>query len=594
MTAETERASPPERPGRRGRKRRNVGGPKLVVKLATQIATDKNGERETTTRRRRGRPPTKGKGTPISHEEENGGVEDIGVLRESDTVTEEMEPRGGRPVRRRNRKFMWNLALIKRRGRISEKGPAGNLGRGRRKGCARSAESGNTQEEAMRDKLAIIQVAPGSPEPDAKKPKAHNVLTASLEGEEKQENAVSLDSIESARVEDSTPHSPKLSSRAFRRRKSLFGYRRKPAHELLLKMRNAQSPAEEKIPRKRRKLVCYTYEAVDLPGNEEKSLEPLEQGQQGLTDNLISGRPSRVIRVPKRFMDDEGPPGPLGKKVGQSEHQEEELCSDSEKPNLFQALKVGSKQKSASKRSPCDDEENLVGKSVELKPIGLTGAPQRRVGRPAYDSTSLKIYERLKMLTASLTQRKEQRMASSHFKTLGEKEECESHGAGESLGSTELRKWGSSDIKIADLNCSGVVHKVAIHTDDQVIGQAALSSVEALETKADGENYGNAHWHFSTFASLTTLYFFPAGRTFLQGATDAQSTDAAQSEAALAQSGSIHKVNISGANKRMLHLLKRAKVQLIKIDQQKQMKTAQVSLFLFYLLYFFHPTLGNS
>lgn len=44
----------------------------------------------------------------------------------------------------------------------------------------------------------------------------------------------------------------------------------------------------------------------------------------------------------------------------------------------------------------------------------------------------------------------------------------------------------------------------------------------------------------------------------------------------LGQGSSIHKVSISGANKRMLHLLKRAKVQLIKIDQQKQMKTAQV------------------
>jgi len=35
--------------------------------------------------------------------------------------------------------------------------------------------------------------------------------------------------------------------------------------------------------------------------------------------------------------------------------------------------------------------------------------------------------------------------------------------------------------------------------------------------------------------------------------------------------------SLTGANKRMLHLLKRAKVQLIKIDQQKQLKMFQVT-----------------
>lgn len=54
------------------------------------------------------------------------------------------------------------------------------------------------------------------------------------------------------------------------------------------------------------------------------------------------------------------------------------------------------------------------------------------------------------------------------------------------------------------------------------------------------------------------------------------STDAGKSEVVLGQGSTFHKISISGANKRMLHLLKRAKVQLIKIDQQKQMKTAQV------------------
>lgn len=74
--------------------------------------------------------------------------------------------------------------------------------------------------------------------------------------------------------------------------------------------------------------------------------------------------------------------------------------------------------------------------------------------------------------------------------------------------------------------------------------------------------------------------FFLAERTSLEGAPDVQSTDADRSELVLAQGSSIHKVSISGANKRMLHLLKRAKVQLIKIDQQKQMKSVQVRIYM--------------
>ncbi|KAK3525478.1 hypothetical protein QTP86_032212 [Hemibagrus guttatus] len=545
VTAETESASPSEKRERKCGK--NVGRPKLVVKMATQMMADKNLPRETALRRGRGKPSEKEKGTEISHEEENGGVEDE-MLDESGTDAKRTEKRQGRPGQRRRRKFVWNLTLIKRRGRISKNSLPENLGRGRRRGCVRTAGSGGTQEEAMGDELSVDQHVP---ELDVKQRKVHKVLTESHEEAEKQENAVSPDGIENTPEKDGSPDSPKLSPRSIKRRKSLFGYRRKPEQASLLKMRNAQATAEGRIPRKRRRLVCYTYESVDSPVNPEQSQEPPVQseGQQGLTDSVTSSRPSRVIRVPKRFMDDESMSGLLGKKLVQAENQEDEPCSDSEEANHSQTLRFGSKQKSASKRILCDDEESSAGKAVELKPSSLTGGPRKKVGRPAYDSTPLKIYERLKMLTASLTQRKEQRMASARSKALGEKEECESPG--ESPGSRDLKKWGSPDIKIADLNCSGVVHKVAIHADDQVISQSALSTVEGLETKADES-------------------------TDPEGAPDVQSTDAVKSEVVLVQGSSVHKVSISGANKRMLHLLKRAKVQLIKIDQQKQMKTAQL------------------
>ncbi|XP_053087349.1 histone-lysine N-methyltransferase 2B isoform X3 [Pangasianodon hypophthalmus] len=553
VTTETEREPPSEKREKKGGKlQQNVGKPKLVVKLATKEMTNKNLPRETTLRRGRGKPSEKEKGTKFSHEEENGGVEEE-VLDEPAADAGRKETRQGRTSQSRQRKFVWNLTLIKRRGRSSKKVLAENLGRRSRREYARTAEpQGKAQEEATRDELAIDQDASVSPKPVAKQKKVRNVTSASPK-EEEQENAVSPDGSEGTPVKGSSPHSPKLSPRALKRRKSLFGYRRKPEQESLLKMKKAQSQAASRIPRKRRRLVCYTYEAVESPANQEQSQEPPAQvaSQQGLTDSVISSRPSRVIRVPKRFMDDEGMSGLLGKKAVQTENQEDESCSDTEEANLSQTPRLGSKQKSANKRTICDNEEDFVAKSEEWKPGSLTGGPRKKVGRPAYDATPLKIYESLKMLTASLAQRKEQRMASARFKALGEKVECESHGEVESPASRELRKWGSSDIKIGDLNCPGVVHKVAIHADDQVISQSALSSVEELETKAEVE------------------------RTSLEDATDLQSTDAGKSEVVLAQGSSFHKVNISGANKRMLHLLKRAKVQLIKIDQQKQMKTAQ-------------------
>lgn len=47
-----------------------------------------------------------------------------------------------------------------------------------------------------------------------------------------------------------------------------------------------------------------------------------------------------------------------------------------------------------------------------------------------------------------------------------------------------------------------------------------------------------------------------------------------------------HRSGLTGANKKMLHLLRKAKVQLMKIDQQKQLKSSQVmsiNTFFFYL-----------
>ncbi|TSO05402.1 Histone-lysine N-methyltransferase 2B [Bagarius yarrelli] len=537
VSAETEEASLLKKCERKRETHRNDERPKLVVKLPTKKIE-------------RSLPRGGDEATKMSHEKDDGGVEDelLGKS-ESDTESERTVKQQGPRKQRRQRKLVWNLTLIKRRGRISRRSLAENLGNSARRRYGRTAQLGKTQRGASRTKLVVDRDAPVFPEPDTNQQKVHKVPNASL-------NAASPDGIKNAPVVDSSPLSPKVSSRGLKRRKSLFGYRRKPEQELMLQMRKAQSP-ESRIPRKRRKLVCYTYEVVESPGNQEPPLDLLEQtvSQEGIADAASSSRPSRVIRVPKRFMDDESMSGLPGKKVIQTENQEEEeSCSTCEEADLFQAPGTGSKLKSANRGLLCDDEESL-GNSVDWKQSGLTRVavgPRKKVGRPTGDSSYVKIYERLKMLTASLTRRKQQRMASARSRALGENGENKSQGASEPPFSEELRKWGRTDIKIADLNCSGVVHKVAIHADDQVISPSALSSVKELETKASAE------------------------RTDPEPATDRQSTDMAKSEVVLAPSSSSYKINTLGANKRMLHLLKRAKVQLIKIDQQKQMKSAQL------------------
>ena len=52
------------------------------------------------------------------------------------------------------------------------------------------------------------------------------------------------------------------------------------------------------------------------------------------------------------------------------------------------------------------------------------------------------------------------------------------------------------------------------------------------------------------------------------------------------EKGASQRVRLTGANKRMFNLLKKAKVQLIKIDQQKQLKSVGVCMTIARLFFF--------
>ncbi|XP_036423102.1 histone-lysine N-methyltransferase 2A isoform X3 [Colossoma macropomum] len=550
--------------------------PKFVVKLASKNVTKKNasGRQQVKKASLRGvREKITQKGIKFSHEQENGGVDDEALDKPGNEVkvaAAEVERKGRKQDdtiilenRTRQKKLVWTLTLVKGKRRTSKKRLADNLDQNPSRGFVKTADLDQSEHGKTKDVLTTDDST--SPRTTGKRRRIPKAMRASLEvrTEAGQEDAVSPDGSAGALLRDNSSRSPKKSPPVVKRRKSLFGYRRTPEQELMRKMRESQLQGEGKIPRKRRRLVCYAYEVVDSPVREDQQQELPGQAQdtgaasqQGFAEGgVVSARPSRVIKVPKRFMDDEGMSGLPVKKPAQTEILPNESGIELEQADIQQTQEFKRRRKRAKLHNISDGDGNFVGKAKSQggKPRGFSGSsdgPQKKVGRVAYDSTHLKIYERLKKLTASLAQRRQKRMAS--YKDDGVKLEGELQGTEESSGSRGVRRQRNSDLKIEEVNSPGVVRKLAVHVDDTA-GQSAVSTVEGGEdaTKAVAEG------------------------TSLEG-TDVQRQDESCSQISAEQVSPIQRLNLSGANKRMLHLLKRAKVQLIKIDQQKQLKSAQL------------------
>ncbi|KAL6461209.1 hypothetical protein MHYP_G00311750 [Metynnis hypsauchen] len=543
--------------------------PKFVVKLASKNVTKKkaSGRQQVKKASLRGvREKTAQKGTEFSHKQENGGVDEVLTKPGNEVAAAEDERKGRRQDeaiilenRTRQKKLVWTLTLVKGKRRTSKKRLADNLDQSPSRGFVKTADLDQSEDGKSKDVLTTDDST--SPKTTGKRRKIPKAMRDSLEvgTEAGPEDAVTPDD---ALLRENSSHSPKKSPTVVKRRKSLFGYRRTPEQELMRKMRESQLQGEGKIPRKRRRLVCYAYEVMDSPLREDQQQELPGQAQdagvasqQGLAEGgVVSARPSRVIKVPKRFMDDEGMSGLPVKKPAQTEILPNESGTELEQVDVQQSQELKRRQKRAKLHDISDDDGNFVGKakSQGRKPRGLSelsDSPRKKVGRVAYDSTHLKIYERLKKLTASLAQRRQKRMAS--YKDDGVKLEGELQGTEESSSFRDVGSQRNSDLKIEEVNSPGVVRKLAVHVDDTAV-QSAVSTVEGGEDAAKAVEV-----------------------TSLEG-TDVQREDAKDSQVSVEQVSPIQRLNLSGANKRMLHLLKRAKVQLIKIDQQKQLKSFQL------------------
>ncbi|XP_026202752.1 histone-lysine N-methyltransferase 2B isoform X2 [Anabas testudineus] len=307
-----------------------------------------------------------------------------------------------------------------------------------------------------------------------------------------------------------------------RQRKSLYGHRRKPAPVI----------KQPKLGRNRTRRVYYTYVPECIPTTLQDENEQQLQGQNftapegepslfsehvqqssgNSTTPVMSARSSRVIKTPKRFLDEEMIAFPKG--------------------SLTTWLK--SQQREDGKPSTSLHESGYDGNSLEsdsdsLSVYNSSSAVAEFSSKPSPGSSHLEIYKNLKKLTLKLAEKKKGQPDSQ--------EELSPH-PGDSLPS-HVRKRKRSKLMMEEMDSPGVVRKLAV----------VVNTDAGTSTHKPFEDIGNNNQAESTTG-------------------DSQET--------LEVSVPVHPIGLSGANKRMLHLLKKAKVQLIKIDQQKQLKLSQL------------------
>ncbi|XP_063755160.1 histone-lysine N-methyltransferase 2B-like isoform X2 [Eleginops maclovinus] len=297
-----------------------------------------------------------------------------------------------------------------------------------------------------------------------------------------------------------------------RPRKSLFGHKRKP---------KPNDPSEVRRPKLgsiRTKRVYYTYVTEPIPVPQTQGGTKQQLQSQNITPSecdpynsttVTSGRSSRVIKTPKRFLDEEMIPFPKG--------------------SLATWLK--SQQREDGKPSPSCHDLSYDGNSLQsdCDSTSVADNPYAKFpSKPRPGTSHLEIYKNLKKLTLKLAEKKK-----GHSDTEGSYKQ-----SGDGLTS-RVRKKRRSKLMMEEMDAPGVVRKLAVVVNADLSASSNTASGDAgCNSEAEGV--------------------------------------AGESNEAVEVSGPSYRIGLSGANKTMLHLLKKAKVQLIKIDQQKQLKLSQL------------------
>uniref|UniRef100_A0A673IMN8 [histone H3]-lysine(4) N-methyltransferase n=1 Tax=Sinocyclocheilus rhinocerous TaxID=307959 RepID=A0A673IMN8_9TELE len=519
--------------------------PKMVIKLAAKKVTKKVTEqsqrpsvdkdehlKQGSSSKRNDRVLRNQKeGTWVSSKTEN--YENVDGAFEEEEITGRSKKRGSSAVDRRTRqgKLVWSLTLVKGKERASRVRDLQNQ--------RASTEYAKTHRKKTEGMAASDQAVAVSSKPMAKQRRGRST-------DANKEPLESLGGDAGPSFSDSLSSSQK---KPFVRRP-----RKLLQQEVRHKVSHSQGQASS-MPRKRQRLaletdsthVLQTVEGQEQAVGEIERSKPASQAEQPKhsTRPIVSARSSRVIKVPKRFMDDERMSA-LPERGSPKKPALTEIPTDLGKPNIeLQTLHSGSKPKTAQEPLILNNDEKGVSEKVRsqgVKPIlsssRLSGGPRGRGRRPGQSADHYKIYWKLKKLTACLTKRRMERIASASSKLTKDGSE----------GGTLDVGGRKSDLKLQDMYSPGVVPKVTIHVGE-------LSDQMPLASLAEGPAKENVE------------------TTSLEGTTE---TTAQSAQMMVEQGGNTQRMSISGANKRMFHLLKRARVQLIKIDQQKQLKSAQL------------------
>lgn len=225
-----------------------------------------------------------------------------------------------------------------------------------------------------------------------------------------------------------------------RRRKSLYGHRQKA-----LKKNSLIG-----LPKRRNRIkrVFYTYVVEPVPatvssdGNEQslqsQNINPSvsEPSQENTSNSTpLSARSSRVIKVPKRFLDEEIIPFPKG--------------------SLTTWLK--SQTKEDEKPSPSRQDSSYDDGCQQLGSIHLINNQSRGnvSSNPSPTTSHLEIYRNLKKLTLKVAEKKKGQPEGDHF-----------HGSDFSIAHVKKRR--KSKITMEEMDTPGVVRKLSVVVNSNV------------------------------------------------------------------------------------------------------------------------------
>ncbi len=457
---------------------------KLTKKLTEQSqrpSVDKDGQlKQGSSSKRNGRVLRNQKeGTWVSSKTEN--YENVDRAFEEEEITGRSKKRGSSAVDRRTRqgKLVWSLTLVKDKERASRVKDTQN-----QRASTECVKTHRNKTEGMADDQAgAVSSKPMAKQRRGRRTDANKEPLESLGGDAGPSFSDSL---------SSSQKKPFV-----RRRRTLL------QQEVRRKVPHSQGQASS-MPRGRQRLAPETDSTHVLQPVEgqEQAVGEIERSKPGSkakqpkhsTRPIVSARSSRVIKVPKRFMDDERMSA-LPERGSPKKPALTEIPTDLGKPNIkLQTLHSGSKPKTAQEPLILNNDKKRVSEKVQsqgVKPIlsssRLSGGPRGRGRRLGQSADHNKIYWKLKKLTACLAKRRMERIASASSKLTEDGAEVGTHDV--------------EGIKLQDMYSPGVVPKVAIHVGE-------LSDQMPLASLAEGPANGRAFTvTFEYYVSNNTKLF---------------------------------------------------------------------------------------